>query len=95
MTFNSRRGESRPETFDFLGFTHVCAETRKHGWFRVRRLSMAKRIRVKLQEIKAELRTRMHRPLGETARWLRSVVQGWLNYHAVPGNSNRIKRFVD
>jgi len=56
---------------------------------------MAKRMRTTLQAIKAKLRKRMHRPLGETARWLRSVVQGWLNYHAVPGNSNRIGRFVD
>ncbi len=56
---------------------------------------MAKRMRATLQAIKAKLRKRMHRPLGETARWLRRVVQGWLNYHAVPSNSNRIGRFVD
>ena len=56
---------------------------------------MAKRMRATLQAIKAELRERMHWPLGETARWLRRVVQGWLNYHAVPSNSHRIGRFVD
>ena len=56
---------------------------------------MAKRMRAKLREIKSKLRKRMHRPVGETGRWLRSVVQGWLNYHAVPGNSHRICRFVD
>lgn len=88
-------GAGRPETFDFLGFTHLCAKTRKQGWFAVHRQSMAKRMRTTLQAIKAKLRKRMHRPLGETARWLRSVVQGWLNYHAVPSNSNRIGRFVD
>ena len=89
------RGEGRPETFDFLGFTHQCAKTRTHGWFTVRRHSVAKRMRATLQVIKQKLRRRMHRPLGETARWLRRVVQGWLNYHAVPGNSHRIGRFVD
>ena len=90
-----RRGEGRPETFDFLGFTHVCAKTRKHGWFVIHRRSVAKRMRAKLQEIKADLRRRMHRPVGETGRWLRTVVQGWLNYHAVPGNRVRIGRFID
>ena len=90
-----QRGESRPETFDFLGFTHVCAKTRSKGWFTIHRYSIAKRMRATLQKIKLRLRTRMHRPLGETARWLRSVVQGWLNYHAVPHNSQRLGQFVD
>jgi len=88
-------GLGRPETFDFLGFTHKCAKTRTHGRFTVHRHSMAKRMRATLQAIKQQLRKRMHRPLGETARWLRRVVQGWLNYHAVPHNSHRIGRFVD
>ncbi len=90
-----RCGEGRPETFDFLGFTHKCAKTRKHGRFTLHRHSVAKRMRATLKAIKAKLRKRTHRPLGETARWLRRVVQGWLNYHAVPSNSNRIVRFVD
>ncbi len=90
-----RRGEGRPKTFDFLGFTHKCGKTRKRGWFAIHRHSMAKRMRATLRKIKAELRKRMHRPVGETGRWLRSVVQGWLNYHAVPSNSHRICRFVD
>lgn len=90
-----RRGEGRPETFDFLGFTHKCARTRKDGWFTINRHTIAKRMRATLAAIKAKLQKRMHRPLGETARWLRSVVQGWLNYHAVPSNSRRIRRFVD
>ena len=90
-----RRGEGRPETFDFLGFTHKCAKTRKNGRFTIHRHTIAKRMRITLQAIKAKLRKRMHRPLGETARWLRSVVQGWLNYHAIPSNSHRICRFVD
>ena len=90
-----RNGEGRPETFDFLGFTHKCAQTRKTGWFTIHRHSMAKRMRVTLQKIKEALRKRRHRPIGETGRWLRRVVQGWLNYHAVPSNSQRIGRFVD
>jgi len=90
----TQHGEGRPETFDFLGFTHLCAKTQTHGWFTVHRYSMAKRMRSKLQEIKRGLHRRMHRPLGETGRWLRRVIQGWLNYHAVPGNSRRLARFV-
>jgi group II intron reverse transcriptase/maturase len=91
----TERGVGRPDTFDFLGFTHCCGRTRTHGWFTVHRHSIAKRMRATLQAIKAKLRTRRHWPLGETARWLRRVMQGWLNYHAIPGNSNRIGRFVD
>jgi group II intron reverse transcriptase/maturase len=90
-----QRGEGRPETFDFLGFTHKCAKTRSKGWFTIHRHSMTKRIRATLQAIKLKLRKRMHAPLGETGRWLRRVVQGWLNYHAVPSNSQRLSRFVD
>jgi len=90
-----RRGENRPETFDFLGFTHKCAKTRKQGWVTIHRHSMAKRMRATLQAIKAKLRKRRHRPVGETGRWLWRVVQGWLNDHAVPSNSHRINRFVD
>ena len=91
----SRRGEDRPETFHFLGFTHECARTRKHGWFTIHRHSMAKRFRATLQALQAELRKRRHGALGETGRWLRRVVQGWLNYHAVPDNSRCLGRFVD
>jgi group II intron reverse transcriptase/maturase len=90
-----RRDEGRPESFDFLGFTHKCAQTRKQGRFIIHRHSMAKRMRATFRAIKLELQKRMHRPLNETARWLRRVVQGWLNYHAVPSNSHRLGRFVD
>jgi group II intron reverse transcriptase/maturase len=88
------RGEHRPETFDFLGFTHVCSQARSDGHFVVWRLSMRKRMAATLARIKVELRKRMHQPLSTTGRWLRRVVQGWLNYHAVPGNSERIRSFV-
>jgi RNA-directed DNA polymerase len=89
------RGERRPETFDFLGFTHQCSTTRKQGWFTVRRVSTAKRMRAKLSAIKQELRRRRHDPLGQTGRWLARVVQGWMNYHAVPGNIVRLQQFAD
>jgi group II intron reverse transcriptase/maturase len=89
------RGEGRPETFDFLGFTHYCGTTRRHGWFVVKRRSIAKRVRRTLQSIKAHLHRRRHRPVGETGRWLGRVVQGWLNYHAVPGNTAWLRQFLD
>ena len=95
MDSRERRGDGRPETFDFLGFTHKCARTREHGRFTIHRHSVAKRMRATLAKIKERLRKRRHRPLGETGRWLRRVVQGWLNYHAVPSNSQRLCRFVD
>ena len=89
-----RRGRGRPETFDFLGFTHICSEN-KRGWFVLRRQSVAKRIRAKLQEIKEELRRRMHHKVSDVGKWLRSVVQGWCNYHAVPGNQDCLNAFRD
>jgi len=81
-----RRGKGKPETFDFLGFTHICGKTRKGGWFTVRRQTVKKRLRSKLQAVKQELRKRWHEPIADTGDWLRSVVQGYFNYHAVPGN---------
>jgi RNA-directed DNA polymerase len=95
MERRQRRGDGRPETFDFLGFTHRCTQTRTSGWFTVHRQSMAKRMRATFQKIKEQLQKRRHRPIGEIGRWLRRVVQGWLNYHAVPSNSQSLCRFVD
>lgn len=87
------RGEGRPETFDFLGFTHRCGVTRSHGWFTIHRESIAKRMRAKLADLKEKLRKRLHQPIGANGRWLRRVLQGWLNYHAVPGNMRRMQQF--
>ena len=78
-----RRGAGKPETFDFLGFTHACSRTRK-GTFAVLRFPIKKRVRAKLRAIKEALWRRMHRPVAETGRWLQSVVSGWLRYYAVP-----------
>jgi RNA-directed DNA polymerase len=88
-----RRGESKPETFDFLGFTHVCGTTRKTGRFIVKRQTIRKRLSAKLKALTAELRHRWHVPVVQLGQWLRSVVRGWLNYHAVPGNMDRLNAF--
>ena len=87
-----RRGAGRPETFDFLGFTHMCGTTR-NGRFLLKRVTIAKRMRAKLAEIKHGLRRRMHLPIPEQARWLASVVRGHYDYYAVPGNSQALDAF--
>jgi group II intron reverse transcriptase/maturase len=87
-----RRGEGKPETFDFLGFTHISGKNR-YGWFTVRRTTIRKRMQAKLRETKQELRRRMHDPVPETAKWLKSVVQGYFNYYAVPGNLDSLGVF--
>jgi RNA-directed DNA polymerase len=86
-------GGGKPGTFDFLGFTHICGKTKKGGWFTVRRQTVKKRLRSKLQAIGQELRKRWHERVAETGNWLRSVVQGYFNYHAVPGNFRALQTF--
>jgi len=88
-----RRGEGKPETFDFLGFTHICGQSRKYGKFLVLRKTMRKRLLAKLKELKEELRHRWHDSVADLGRWLRSVVQGYFNYHAVPGNIASLRSF--
>jgi group II intron reverse transcriptase/maturase len=88
-----QRGQGKPETFDFLGFTHICGKTRKGGWFTVRRQTIKKRLRSKLQAVKQELRKRWHERIADTGEWLRSVVQGYFNYHAVPGNFATLRTY--
>ena len=87
-----RRGEGKPKTFDFLGFTHISGKSR-NGYYLVKRRTIPKRLRAKLQEIKLQLRQRRHAPVAETGQWLRSVVQGYFNYHAVPGNLTSLWTF--
>src|SRR5246127_1864085 len=89
-----RRGEGKPETFDFLGFTHISGKN-SLGRFMVRRKTIRKRIRGKLRKVKQQLRMRMHDPLPQTGRWLRSAVQGHFNYYAVPGNLASLGAFRD
>jgi RNA-directed DNA polymerase len=86
------RGLGKPETFDFLGFTHICAKSQT-GRFWLKRITVAKRLRAKLREVNDQLKRRRHEPIPVQGRWLRSVVQGHLAYYAVPGNSDAVKAF--
>jgi RNA-directed DNA polymerase len=81
-----RRGQGKPETFNFLGFTHLCGQKRSNGMFTVWRRTMSKRKRTKLKAVKTELRKRMHQPVAEMGKWLRSVVEGHNRYYGVPSN---------
>ncbi|MEI7815383.1 MAG: reverse transcriptase domain-containing protein, partial [Coriobacteriia bacterium] len=87
-----QRGDGKPEAFDFLGFTHCCSRTRQ-GWFFILRMTVKKRMRATLQAIRAKLRTMMHHPITRVGKWLGSVVRGYLNYFAVPGNIYRLTSF--
>lgn len=89
----ARRGDRKPETFDFLGFTHICARSRNGGKFWIKRITIAKRMRAKLKQLKVELRRRQHQSLQVQGMWLRRVVQGHLNHYAVPGNWTAIRQF--
>jgi group II intron reverse transcriptase/maturase len=91
-TNRRRRGQGKPQTFDFLGFTHCCGKTRK-GYFTVLRLTSAKRMRAKLLAVKLELRKRMHRPIAEQGAYLRAVVGGHTRYFGVPNNGARLGVF--
>ncbi len=85
-----RKGEGKPETFGFLGFTHISGKDR-NGNFTVKRRTIRKRMRAKLREIKQQLYQRMHDPVAQTGEWLKSVVKGYFNYHAVPGNIGSLR----
>lgn len=87
-----KRGLGKPETFSFLGFTHICAKTR-NGRFNVRRQTMKKRFRAKLSEVKTELRRRMTRPIPEQGAYLRTVLIGHARYYGVPGNGPALTGF--
>jgi RNA-directed DNA polymerase len=91
-TNRDRRGLGRPETFSFLGFTFVCDKSRQ-GKFLIKRKSRSDRIRAKLKETKEELRRRMHQPIPEQGNWLKQVVTGFYNYHAVPTNGRVLAVF--
>ncbi len=87
-----RRGSGKPETFNFLGFKHICG-VRKDGVFTVLRQTMKKRMNAKLKEVKAELRRRINQPIPTVGAWLRSVVRGHLNYYGVPTNGKQLYSF--
>lgn len=88
-----KRGMSKPETFNFLGFTHICATKRSNGRYTVLRQTVRKRMTAKLAEVKAELRRRIHDPIPETGKWLASVVRGHIQYYGVPMNAPALSRF--
>ncbi len=86
------RGQGKPETFNFLGFSHICGQTRR-GMFTVLRQTARRRLLAKLREVKAELRQRMHLPIPEQGAYVRSVVGGHLRYFGVPRNGPAIRLF--
>jgi RNA-directed DNA polymerase len=88
-----KRREGKPETFNFLGFTHICGQKRSNGRFTVLRQTIRKRLQAKLSEVKAELKRRMHDPIPEVGQWLRSVVGGHIRYYGVPTNRAALYTF--
>ena len=89
-----QRGEGKPETFTFLGFTHYCGKRRSNGTFIVWRETAKKRLVAKLQAIKAALRRRLHEPVASVGAWLQKVTLGYYQYHAVPGNLDHLRVFM-
>jgi group II intron reverse transcriptase/maturase len=88
-----KRGEGKPETFNFLGFTHICGTNYKTGNYTVHRKTIGKRMAAKLKQLRVELRRRMHASPKATGKWLAQVVRGYFQYHAIPGNWARLKAF--
>jgi len=88
-----QRGQGKPETFNFLGFTHICGKKRNGGHFTVLRQTIRKRLQAKLSAVKAELKCRMHDPIPEQGKWLRSVVGGHIRYYGVPMNGPALSIF--
>jgi hypothetical protein len=87
-----QRGEGKPETFDFLGFTHICSVTR-YGSFKLLRITIAKRMKAKLKDFKRTLRKRMHWDVRDVANWLERAVSGYYNYFAIHGNLKSLASF--
>jgi group II intron reverse transcriptase/maturase len=88
----ARRGDRKPETFEFLGFTHICAKTR-NGRFKLKRVTSRKKMRAKLRSVKTEMRRRWHLSIPEQGRWLASVLAGHCRYYAVPDNIRALHAF--
>jgi group II intron reverse transcriptase/maturase len=89
----AKRRKGKPETFNFLGFTHICGKNHKTGYFQVIRKTIGKRMAAKLKKIRQELRERLHESTKDIAEWLQTVVRGYFQYHAVPQNEERLKVF--
>jgi group II intron reverse transcriptase/maturase len=91
--YRKKRGEGKPETFNFLGFTHICGTNHRTGKFALHRRTIGKRMTAKLEDVAAELRMRMHDGVQGTLKWLQQVVRGYFQYHAIPGNLARMNTF--
>jgi group II intron reverse transcriptase/maturase len=91
----ARRDQGKPETFNFLGFTHICDKTRRDGRFTVLRQTMTQRMHAKLKSLSEDLRRRMHQPLNEIGRWLGQAVNGHYRYYGVPRNYRALDVFRD
>ena len=87
-----KRDQKKPETFNFLGFTHICSKNSK-GYYVIKRKTSKKKLKKKLKEVKKELKKRMHAEFTTTAKWINSVIMGHQNYYAVPGNMKAVKEF--
>ena len=87
------RGDGKPESFDFLGFTHICSTRRKDGKFKLHRKTIGKRLRSKIKEVRQILQRNRHKTIREQGNWLRSVVLGHFNYYGVPGNREALDAF--
>jgi RNA-directed DNA polymerase len=90
----AKRGDTKPETFDFLGFTHCCSRSR-FGRFTVRRTTMRKRMRAKLAAVSQELRWRLHDPIPEVGRWLGKILRGHYQYYGIPGNYRAMSSYLN
>src|SRR6266702_125094 len=88
-----RRGEGKPETFNFLGFTHICVKKSSNGRYTVLRQTIRKRMQTKLNEVKAELQRRLHEPIPKVGQWLQAVVRGHIRYYGVPMNQPALYLF--
>ena len=88
-----KRGEGKPETFNFLGLTHICGTNYQTGNFTIHRKTIGKRMAAKLCEIRVELRKRLHARVPGNVKWLQQVVRGYFQYHAIPGNLARLRAF--
>ncbi|MFA4846377.1 MAG: group II intron reverse transcriptase/maturase [Patescibacteria group bacterium] len=86
------RGEGKPETFDFLGFTHICTK-KKNGRFTIYRKTITKRLRAKIKDVREKLFKNRHKPVPEQGSWLKAVIQGHFNYYGVPGNRKALDTF--
>ena len=86
------RGDKKPETFDFLGFTHICAR-KKNGSFTIYRKTIPKRLRAKIKEVREKLYRNRHRPVSKQGAWLKAVLQGHFNYYGVPSNRRALDTF--